>query len=370
MRSFEFSGVQQRFVSRDFLTSFKFEHLVERSAPAPAYPANITMSPLATRIGVARPINARTSKHSNPITVRASPPSTSNAERPADEVELNTGIASFYDQSTGLWEDMWGDHLHHGYYPVDATGKAKSVSNRQAQVDMVDNVLSWAGVRDVRNMLDVGCGLGGSSRHIAAMYPGSKATGITLSPYQAERGNAISAERGMGDRVRLQVADALYQPFEDASFDLVWSLESGEHMPDKERFVNELYRVVAPGGRVIIVTWCHRNLEAGEKGLREEEEELLRKINKAYFLPRWCSGNTYKELFEQVGLQDIKVGDWSQEVSPFWGAVIRSALSVNGVLGLLKAGWGTLQGALVMPLMAKGLRDGTIKFVLITGVKR
>lgn len=56
----------------------------------------------------------------------------------------------------------------------------------------------------------------------------------------------------------LQVADALQQPFQDGEFDLVWSLESGEHMPDKRRFVGELARVCAPGGRIIIVTWCHR----------------------------------------------------------------------------------------------------------------
>ena len=293
--------------------------------------------------------------------------STPPQDRPQDEIELNQGIASFYDQSTGLWEDMWGDHLHHGYYPVDG---GRNVSNRQAQVDMINNVLSWAGVTEVRRMLDVGCGLGGSSRHVAALYPSSRATGITLSPYQAKRGNELSVERGMGDRVALQVADALHQPFEDASFDLVWSLESGEHMPDKEQFVKELYRVTEKDGRVIIVTWCHRVLEEGEVSLREEEEELLRKINRAYFLPKWCSVARYEELFEQVGLQDVKTADWSQEVSPFWGAVIRSALSLEGVMGLLKAGWGTLQGALVMPLMAKGLRDGTIKFVLITGVKK
>lgn len=41
-------------------------------------------------------------------------------------------------------------------------------------------------------------------------------------------------------------------------------MESGEHMPDKPTFVNELIRVAAPGGRIIIVTWCHRDLEAGE----------------------------------------------------------------------------------------------------------
>ena len=45
-------------------------------------------------------------------------------------------------------------------------------------------------------MVDVGCGLGGSSRHIAAKF-GATAEGITLSPYQAQRGNEISAEQGL-----------------------------------------------------------------------------------------------------------------------------------------------------------------------------
>ncbi len=58
--------------------------------------------------------------------------------------------------------------------------------------------------------------------------------------------------------IHTQVADALQQPFDDNTFDLVWSLESGEHMPDKKQFVGELARVCAPGGRIIIVTWCHR----------------------------------------------------------------------------------------------------------------
>ena len=63
-------------------------------------------------------------------------------------------------------------------------------------------------------------------------------------------------------------------PFEDSAFDLVWSLESGEHMPDKKKFVNELMRVVAPGGRIIIVTWCHRDLERGEPSLSRKEEKM------------------------------------------------------------------------------------------------
>jgi cyclopropane fatty-acyl-phospholipid synthase-like methyltransferase len=81
-------------------------------------------------------------------------------------------------------------------------------------------------------MVDVGCGIGGSSRHIAAKY-GCTARGITLSPVQAARANALAARVGLADKCSFQVADALAQPFEDGSFDLVWSMESGEHMPEK-----------------------------------------------------------------------------------------------------------------------------------------
>ena len=71
------------------------------------------------------------------------------------------------------------------------------------------------------------------------------------------------------------MADALEMPFPDESFDLVWSLESGEHMPDKEKFVSELTRVLRPGGRLILVAWTHRDLVAGEAELRPEEQRPL-----------------------------------------------------------------------------------------------
>jgi tocopherol O-methyltransferase len=57
-------------------------------------------------------------------------------------------------------------------------------------------------------------------------------------------------------------------------------MESGEHMPDKKRFMGELFRVTAPGGRILVVTWCHRELRDGEAGLSAGELDLLRKINK------------------------------------------------------------------------------------------
>ena len=174
-------------------------------------------------------------------------------------------------------------HMHHGYYiPEDRTDHV------QAQIDLIDEVLKWGDVTEATSVVDVGCGIGGSSRHIARKF-GCEAKGITLSPYQAARGNELAKEQGLSDKTSFQVADALDQPFEDNSFDLVWSLESGEHMPDKKKFVDELFRVATPGGRILIVTWCHRDLEDGETSLTKKEERLLARVNRAYYLPKWCS---------------------------------------------------------------------------------
>lgn len=60
-------------------------------------------------------------------------------------------------------------------------------------------------------------------------------------------------------------------------------MESGEHMPNKRQFVNELFRVTRSDGRIIIVTWCHRELKAGETKLEDWELKLLNKISKGNF---------------------------------------------------------------------------------------
>lgn len=287
--------------------------------------------------------------------------SLTDKERSREDLKL--GIAGFYDRSSKLWEDVWGEHMHHGYYiPEDRT------DHQQAQVDLIDEVLKWADADKATKVVDVGCGIGGSSRHLARKF-GCKTEGITLSPYQAGRGNELAKIQGLSDKCNFQVADALEMPFADNSFDLVWSLESGEHMPDKKQFVNELFRVAQPGGRIIIVTWCHRDLDEGETSLTRSEQRLLRKINRAYYLPQWCSVQDYVELLKGKGATDIKIEDWSHIIAPFWKAVIRSSFNVKSIWGLMKSGFSTQRGAYAMFLMLKGFNKGLIKFGLLTCTK-
>lgn len=289
----------------------------------------------------------------------------------ASFADLRTGIAEFYDESSGVWEEMWGEHMHHGFYELPPPQKL--LEHRDAQIRMIEEALSFAAISEEdfkkpRRVVDIGCGIGGSSRYLARKY-GAHVQGITLSPLQAQRASALTASQGLSDKVAFQVADALDQPFSDGQFDLVWSMESGEHMPDKEKFMQELVRVAAPGGSIIIVTWCHRDLLPGETSLQPSEQELLDKICGAYYLPAWCSTADYVKMAQALSLQNIKTADWSENVAPFWSAVIRSAISWRGIMGLLKSGWKTIKGAFAMFLMVKGYNQGLIKFAVITAQK-
>ena len=300
-----------------------------------------------------------------------------------DGASLNDDIAAFYDESSELWEDIWSEHMHHGYYG-ESTSEMRSAysmdEHRAAQVVMIDKALEWAGADasgapradeedgdegGERRLLDVGCGIGGSSRHIVKAFRRDGRNwggiGVTLSPAQAARANALTAAAFAESPPPMQylVRDAVdLHDVATGSVDLVWSMESAEHIGDKRKFMQEMSRVCRPGGRIIMVTWCHRS--TAEAPLSEGEHELLASLRSAYHLPEWCSIEDYVDVCKCSGgsegdlFENIRTGDWSARVSPFWKGVIQSAVTPRGLMSLLgKTGLKTIRGALVMPLMVR-----------------
>jgi tocopherol O-methyltransferase len=279
--------------------------------------------------------------------------------------QLYQEIQEFYDASSGLWESVWGEHMHHGYYGKDGTRK---LDRRQAQIDLIEELLTWAGTSHPQTILDVGCGIGGSSLYLAQKFD-ARVTGITLSPVQAGRAKDRSQAAGLAAKTDFQVANAMQMPFTDDSFDLVWSLESGEHMPDKVKFLQECYRVLKPGGKLILATWCHRPTNAVTT-LTSDEEKHLQDIYRVYCLPYVVSLPDYTKIARDCGFTDLQVDDWSTAVAPFWDVVIDSAITPQAVIGLFKAGWKTIEAALSLKLMSRGYERGLIRFGLIAATKR
>lgn len=277
--------------------------------------------------------------------------------------ELNQNIQKFYDASTRLWEETWGEHMHHGYYGPDGTAEK---DHFQAQVDLIEEFLRWGQVSHPSKILDVGCGVGGSSLYLANKF-GAEVTGITLSPVQVSRARTRANEAELAERTHFYAADAMNPPFPIESFDLIWSLESGEHMPDKKRFLQTCFDMLKPGGMFLMATWCHRH-EPPE--LTQDEQNSLEKIYQAYHLPYIISVSEYARLAKEAGFLAIETADWTEAVAPFWKAVVRSVFRLKSITGLTQAGLSTIRGAMAMSLMISGYRSGLIRFGLVQGRKR
>lgn len=276
-------------------------------------------------------------------------------------------IQKFYDASSELWEQIWGEHMHHGYYGADGL---QQKDRRQAQIDLIEELLKWAEVDQAHKILDVGCGIGGSSLYLAKKFDAA-AIGITLSPFQANRASQRAQIFGMNGsvrpRARFLVANALDIPFADATFDFVWSLESGEHMPDKTRFLQECCRVLKPGGTLLMATWCHRPTDTHP--LTPDEQRHLAEIYRVYCLPHVISLPEYEQIAQTLPLEAIRTADWSVAVAPFWDVVIDSTFDPMAIVGLLRSGWTTIQAALSLNLMQQGYRRGLVRFGVLCGTK-
>ena len=141
-------------------------------------------------------------------------------------MRLNQRIKKFYDQSTPLWLEVWGEHMHHGYYH---RGQERLKSHVQAQLDLVEEILHWGNVASAKTILDAGCGVGGSARLLAQQF-NANVLGITLSPVQASEAQRYNKDVGLDNLVNIEVKDMMTMTSSNKRFDLIWSLESAEHI--------------------------------------------------------------------------------------------------------------------------------------------
>jgi sarcosine/dimethylglycine N-methyltransferase len=96
-------------------------------------------------------------------------------------------------------------------------------------------------------VLDVGGGLGGPARTLAARH-GCRVTVIDLTESYVWAGELLTERLRLGDRVSHRVGDALELPFPAGAFDMVWTQNSGMNIADKERLYAGFHRVLRPGG--------------------------------------------------------------------------------------------------------------------------
>jgi ubiquinone/menaquinone biosynthesis C-methylase UbiE len=101
------------------------------------------------------------------------------------------------------------------------------------------------------HVLDAGCGIGGTSRHIAHAH-GCRVSGIDLTPDYIETARDLTTRTGLSDRCRFELGSATDTPYADNSFDAAISFHVAMNIEDRGRLYAELARVLKPGATLCL----------------------------------------------------------------------------------------------------------------------
>ena len=241
-------------------------------------------------------------------------------------------VASAYDSWTKdkLLERLWGEHIHLGFY----NPKIKKIDFREAKIEFVHQLVRWSGLDNLpkgSRILDVGCGIGGSARILANHY-GFNVIGITLSQEQVKRARQLTPENC---NCTFKVMDALNIDFEEGEFDGIWSVEAGAHIYDKERFADEILRILRPGGYLALADWNSRDLTKSPPSFFEKI--VLKQLLEQWVHPSFISINGFSDILSRninsSGL--IQSANWNIYTNPSWiDSIIEGIRRPNAILSL------------------------------------
>jgi tocopherol O-methyltransferase len=158
-------------------------------------------------------------------------------------------IIQYYKDTENAYKDSWDLNnslaIHYGYW--DSTVK----SFPQSLLRMNEVMMEAAAIKSTDKVLDAGCGVGGSSIFMASVL-GCKVTGITLSERQVQQATANAKQKGVEKLVDFKTMNYCATDFPDESFDVVWGCESICYADTKEQFIKEAFRLLKPGGRLVV----------------------------------------------------------------------------------------------------------------------
>lgn len=185
-------------------------------------------------------------------------------------------------------------------------------------------IANLAQLESIHNVLDVGCGLGGSARYISNEY-GCSVTGIDLTKEYIDVANRLTEFVNLSDKVGFKQGSAIDLPFDSESFDVVWTEHTQMNISDKEKFYGELSRVLKPGGRLVF-------------------HDIFGTVNNPYYPTPWaeyeelsslCTQEEAKSIIEKSSLSIDQWKDTTKQSLQFFQEMLQKTSKSDTVpLGL------------------------------------
>jgi tocopherol O-methyltransferase len=229
-------------------------------------------------------------------------------------VSVKEKVRRYYEATTEdylkYYETGWHHHMHYGF----DRGLPKGGNPTE---HMVRHLADLASLKSGDQVLDAGCGVGGSSIWLASAR-GCRCVGITLVESQAALARGFAAKRGVAGKARFLVNDFTRTAFAPGSFDAVWALESFDHAPDKKAWVTDMFRLLKPGGRLIVADGFR-----SEKNLDPAQARAYSRFLKGWAVPHLCTADEMERWAAGAGFTPVHSEDITGDVMPHSRAIFR-----------------------------------------------
>ncbi|MDP3793010.1 MAG: methyltransferase domain-containing protein [bacterium] len=211
----------------------------------------------------------------------------------------NNHVAKYYDEALPYYKHLWSRKahgIHYGFWDKETKSVEEAILNENKFLAEV------AGIQQTDKVLDAGCGVGGSAIWIAENI-GAGVVGITLSKKQLKEAKVLAVQHKVDSRVEFKIGDYLDTGLSDNTFDVVWAIESLCYAENKIDFLKEAYRVIKPGGRLVVADgFLNREV-------LKTEEKLYDDFLIGFVLSNLAKVSDFKQDMEKVGFKEINVWD-------------------------------------------------------------
>lgn len=287
------------------------------------------------------------------------------------------GTNLYYNLATDFYEYGWGQSFHFGW--------GHKAETRQMGIAKLEHfIASKLQLDENFKVLDMGCGVGGPLRSIVS-FSGADVSGVTINAYQVHRAKTITSKLSpfMQSKCHYVQGDFTKIPFDDNTFDAIYTIEAMVHKMDRSQAFNEAYRVLKPGGLFLNIDWVMTDKFDPKN---EKHLEIKRGIEHGDGLPsmitaaeseRYLKETTKFELLEHFDLNE-RAKEWYGENNVPWYAPLQADFSFEGFRmsnfgrAFLDVFVGTLETLFMAPkgsLQTKRMLDDAAVYLVDGGVE-
>jgi sarcosine/dimethylglycine N-methyltransferase len=218
------------------------------------------------------------------------------------------------EDADNFYFHIWGgEDIHIGLYRSDnepiAAASRRTVARMAELLGPLDSG---------HRVLDLGAGYGGSMRYLAGQT-GCHCVALNLSEVENERNRQMNRTQNLEKLIDVVDGDFTNLPYDDESFDVVWSQDAILHSGDRERVCAEAVRVLKPGGRLVFTDPMQAD---------DAPTDQLQPIYDRIHLDSLGSPGFYRQVLARLGLDEVQFDDHSEQL-PSHYARVRQELVAN-----------------------------------------